>query len=509
MSATTRWVQYDVSSVGSVAPTFSGSRGYHTATEASDTDSFTINSSNNMLYVNLGDGVSSITIASGIDLDPRFVARDITEKIRVLGGNTDYNYKNAQCVWENNQLKLYCGDTGAGTVATVSSGTNTAHIHLGWTGTGVGGSDNNPATTSGNNYTGGVTISGTYNGFFDEVYTVVISKDWTVGAASHPTGSYNGTITTGGVYNNSINDTYSLTIDITNGTTMAGGTGNVPILEWTSTQGDDSPAGGVELLYPNHFYRVGTKGVMVKFTDAVFYSNDTWTIACTAPTHAQGLNVSALRGTAKYIYGSTRGDDSNVSLDTSSGGFTKLGERGLSIRFDNDILLRARDQFSIICSPPLPYARDISNLNFGNVTVSTESSVKVVMFEILSGAAEISTVKFGLQSHGSFQHHEENNSNTYFRFGTVGPGNVASGSTSYEWYANVAASNLAAVSTPTFLYANKANLSVVSDADDSEVVGSSGFMGMTSDPIWLNIKLGNSETGANSTINYRIYFDYL
>jgi hypothetical protein len=31
---------------------------------------------------------------------------------------------------------------------------------------------------------------------------------------------------------------------------------------------------------------------------------------------------------------------------------------------------------------------------------------------------------------------------------------------------------------------------------------------MVADPIWLNIKLGSSEVGANSSINHRIYFDY-
>jgi hypothetical protein len=31
---------------------------------------------------------------------------------------------------------------------------------------------------------------------------------------------------------------------------------------------------------------------------------------------------------------------------------------------------------------------------------------------------------------------------------------------------------------------------------------------MCADPIWLGIKLGTAEVGANSTINYRIYFDY-
>jgi hypothetical protein len=77
-----------------------------------------------------------------------------------------------------------------------------------------------------------------------------------------------------------------------------------------------------------------------------------------------------------------------------------------------------------------------------------------------------------------------------------------------EWQANILASDINDDVSPAYLHATKGNLAVVSDADDSETVGASSFMGMVSDPIWLNIKLGTSEVGANSTINYRIYFDY-
>jgi hypothetical protein len=149
-------------------------------------------------------------------------------------------------------------------------------------------------------------------------------------------------------------------------------------------------------------------------------------------------------------------------------------------------------------------------LNYGNVTVSTEASVKSVIFEIVSGAIEMSTVKFGLQSHGTFQHHNMNNSDTFFRFGTVGLGQKAGSSpvSGLEWRSNVVAADIASDTPPSYLYATKRNLSVVSDADASQTIGASGFMGMTSDPIFLNIKLGASEVGANSTINYRIFFDY-
>jgi hypothetical protein len=122
----------------------------------------------------------------------------------------------------------------------------------------------------------------------------------------------------------------------------------------------------------------------------------------------------------------------------------------------------------------------------------------------------LSTVKFGLQSDGSFEHHDENLADTFFRFGTVVPGQPAGSSPidGLEWRANVRADDISNDIPLSYLFASKANLGVVADADDSETLGSSGFMGMTSDPIFLNIKLGASEVGANSTINYRIFFDY-
>ena len=80
----------------------------------------------------------------------------------------------------------------------------------------------------------------------------------------------------------------------------------------------------------------------------------------------------------------------------------------------------------------------------------------------------------------------------------------------FEWWTNVTATDLSDGSDipPSYLHAINHNLAVVSDADSSEAVGVSTYAGMVADPIWLNIKLGQSEVGANSTINYRIYFDY-
>jgi hypothetical protein len=518
MSATTRWVQYDVSAAGSTgtgggSANGVGNRGYTAATGASNKDLFDIGVGSNQLHVTFNGDNGSITLASGTDLDPRFIARDITEKLHDLGvtkGTEDY--QRAICRWENNRFVLYTGDFGSTSVA-VTSGTNTAHVELGWATY-----DDDTGDTGSNTFNGGISVSGTYGGFFDEVYTIVIHNDYNIGNPSAGgSNTYGGTITAGGVYTGAGDITYTIRIDTTNGSTMGGYTGNVPLMSWTSTGNADNSSADVELLYPNYWYQVGTRGLMVKFTDGVFSHNPTdvnyaWQIICDQADDAGGGNSNLPVGQAYYIWGSDRGDDLGTASAelTSSGTYTPLGTRGLSIRFDNGTNnLYAGDEFKVICTPPQPQSYNITNLSFGNVTVSTESAVKTVLFEIMAGAVEISTVKFGLQANGSFAHHNQGNSDTYFRFGTVGPGQT--GSSPYpglEWKADIAASDINDATPPTYLYATKGNLSVVSDADASETIGSSTYMGMVADPIWLNIMLGASEVGANSTINYRIYFDY-
>lgn len=524
MSAVTRWVEYNVSSAGVVGDgdlDCKGTRGFSRA-DTSAGDSFDIGPTSNRLYVQIHEAspATYITLQSGTNLDPRFVARDITEKIHNLG-KVVVDYDQAQCVWENGKLKIYSGDIGSGTYVTVSSGVvNDASIELGWgTKTETGGAAaTNRTTTSGNAYNGGITVSGTYNGFFDEEYTVIISK------GSNGTGTnignpvkgggntYTGSITTGGVFNYTGDVSYVLSIDITNGTTMGGGAGNVPTMSWTST-GNVDDGGPVELLYPNYWYFVGTKGLMVKFTDAVFNTcNPAWTIQCTYCQYTDGgNNTQGPAGTAEYIWGSTRGDDwGGSTIVTSEVAPTRLGSRGVYILFNGNNNFRAGDEFHVICTPPQPQSYDISSLNYGNVTVSTESNVKAVIFEIMSGAVEMDTVKFGLQNHGTFSHHNAGNNDTKFRFGTVGPGNNAGTPPldGYEWYADISAGDIDNDVPPSYLFATEDNLSVVADADSSETIGNSHYMGMVTDPMFLNIKLGASEVGANSTINYRVYFDY-
>jgi len=519
MSAVTRWVQYDVSAAGvagvggtPVDEGGLGTRGKLTAT-AAVSDSFNIGTTNNRLYITIDGGSPfGITLASGVELDPRFVAKDISEAMHNAGKATTA-WDQSQCVWEDTltggNFRLYSGTLGSSSSITVSSGTNTAHLELGF---GTDDPQGGLATTNINadNY---ITVSGTYNGFFDETYKIVINNEVSIGTPGKGgNNNYTGTLTTGGVYNFNQTIVYTLAISTTNGTTMGGGTGNVPVLTWTSTSSWDDSVTGHELLYADYWYRIGTKGLMIKLSDDIFNTCDPfWTITCSLVNHAEGSNTSAPIGTAQFVWGSSRGDDAGTQYTTATG-WTRLGSRGLYVQFVSPTLawLTAGDEFTVICTPPQPSSYDVTNLNYGNVTVFTESPVRNVMFEIMSGAVLIDTVKFGLQSHGNFEHHGESNGDTHFRFGTVGPGNNAGTNPidGQEWWANVTAADISDDAQPTYLYATRESLSVVADADSSEAIGTSVVGGMVADPIWLNIKLGSSEVGANSTINYRVYFDY-
>jgi hypothetical protein len=526
MATVTRWVQYNTDTVGLAKDGDTGckgTRGYSIGT-ASTGDTFTLGPTTNRLYVTIdGEPGPYVTLASGITLDPRFVAKEITEKLHDLG-KSDVAFDNAICKWDNDKtsgcgFKIFSGSLGSSSSVVVTSGTYSCHHILGYSTKIEQGGLNTPA--HGNNYgfNGDVTVSGTYKGKFDEVYKIVISNEAYTEGVTAPRGiaapvkdatnSYTGSLTTAGVFNAAGNLSYVISIDTTNGTTVGAGTGNVPTMHWTSTGSDDSTE-AVELLYPDYWYNVGDWGLMVKFSDAVFNTcSPAWTIDCYKPDYAQGTNASAETGLAEYVWSSDRGDVSNNSLVTSSSAFTTLGSRGLSIRFNPSGTdpLNAGDEFYVICSAPKPSAYDITGLNYGNVTVSTESDVKAVMFEIISGAVQMSTVKFGLQSHGSFQHHLQNNNDTMFRFGTVGVANPAGvgSENGIEWYPDVLPSDIDSDTPPSYLYYTRENLPVATTADESETLGS---YGLTADTVWINIKLGSSETGANSSINYRVYFDY-
>ena len=177
MAAVTRWVEYSVSATpypsAAVPATYAiGQRGYKEAT-LSVGDTFTINSSNNKLQLNIdGDGAFIITLASGTDLDPRFVAKDIMEKIHADTATDIYQF--AQCEWKLNRFWLYSGTADSGSSMTVISGANTAHLTLGFTEVaGTGGTDTASHGTA-YGFVGTIVSSGTWYGFWDEAYQVMI-----------------------------------------------------------------------------------------------------------------------------------------------------------------------------------------------------------------------------------------------------------------------------------------------------------------------------------------------
>jgi hypothetical protein len=105
---------------------------------------------------------------------------------------------------------------------------------------------------------------------------------------------------------------------------------------------------------------------------------------------------------------------------------------------------------------------------------------------------------------------------TFFRYGTAGygkPGDgVSAANTGPEWTTDVTANDLATAKTsgntgaPIHLDSTVVNLSVVSSADNAEDVGNKDLRAAF---IWTIIRLGAQEYGANSSINYRLYFDYI
>ena len=529
MAAVTRWVRYDVDAVGEISgggTDCRGNRGYAIGTNDPG-DAITISSSANRLWLSIGGETAPyITLYSGTNLDPRFIARDITEKLHDITGKTTTKWIHSICRWENtyadpnitsyndygNRFKIYSGELGSSSSVTMNTGANSVNSTLGF---GAKDEDGGVAGSSLATYNGTISVSGTYYGFLDDVYKIVLTNDNDatrgIGIPTEdPSNNYDGTMTTGGLFNGPTDITYVIAVNVTGGATMGAGTGNVPYITWTSTGSDDSTT-NIELLYPDHWYSIGGYGLKVKFSDAVFNTcNPAWSINCYKPDYVQGTNADAAKGTAKFSWTSERGDDATTTYTTNSGtDWVRLGTKGIEIKFVDHATpnnLYAGDEFYVVCGAPKPAAYNISSLNYGNVTVSTESDVKSVLFEVESGAVEVSTVKFGLQSHGTFSHHKQNDNDTKFRFATVGSKNMSgpAPTTGVEWLPNCTAADIDESLSP-YMYSGNANLSVVSDADNSEDVGS---YGLTADSVWVNIKLGASETGANSTINHRLYFDY-
>ena len=544
MVAVSRFVEFSVtgqtllsvsSAEASGAEDAQGTRGFSRGTGLTSgvDDSFTVvlNDTDQMKVDINSSGPFDITLASGTDLDPRFVARDIEFKLHSADSSDDYRF--AQCNWRNggggnnddNSFIIYTGQTGSNggnndvTVTPPTDSARDCRTLLGFD-TVVPGAGSDSTATQQGSYTGTVTVSGSYAGQFDDFYTLMISDAESVGDPVAGANTYAGTAETGGIWvdDGAGFDDYVVTIDTANGSTMGAGAGNVPTFVVTDSPGSDANANDIELLYANHWYDVGENGVRIRFTDAVFGNGDIFDIAAITASGGEGSS-----GAATYIFSSYQEDSSKahsispITTTTAAGG-SQVGTRGVTVAFGGATSLTAGDRFFIFCRGPQPTDSDVTQLNFGNVTVSTHSSVKTVWFELISGAVSMSTVKFSLQSDGTFSNHDQGDDDTKFRYGTAGAGNDAPGSGSTandqvefavdaDGLGRIVATDIDSDTPPSYLFATQEDLAVVSSADDAETIGNY-LEAVVSDFIWLAIKLGANETGANSTINYRMFFDF-
>ncbi len=545
MVAVSRFVEFSVTAQTFATGTSEdseakGTRGFSRGTNlGAGDDSFTITKDvNDQLQIIINSvGPEVITLSSGTDLDPRFVARDI--EFRVHEANSDDSFKFAQCNWRNgnngvapvgsnneNSFILYTGklgNNGSNNFVSVGSpGGQDARATLGWD-TQSTQAGNDFSTLYPGGYAGSVEVSGTYGGQFDDHYTLQISDKETVNdatAVGSPTFNVSN-LTTGGLYHdpNQVDTTYQIVIDTTNGSTMGAGSTNVPQMSWTSSPITDN-GGPIEILYPDAWYDIGSLGLRLKFADAVFGNADQFQVVCSGATIV-GDNQAP--GTATYIWDSFLGDSSKsvagiTTKLTSTASPNQIGTRGVTASWEATSTLTEGETFEISCRGPQPSAEPITQLNFGNVTVSTNSPVKVVWFEIIAGAVSMATIKFSLQSDGTFQHHDQGDNDTEFHFGTAGGGEPAPGSGPEEnnqeefpvdsvSTGRILATDIDDDTPPNYLFATKQDLAVVNSADNAEDIGN--FAGaLVSDFIWLSIKLGANETGANSTINYRMFFDF-
>jgi hypothetical protein len=537
MVATSRFVEFSVTgqtfATGvSTEAVAKGTRGFSRGTGLSTgEDDFTITlNSNDQLAVNINSvGPFTITLTSGTNLDPRFVARDISYRLHNASSNDAFKF--SQCEWRNggggvnsrNSFIIYSGvlgnNAGNNDVNVSSPGIRDARTTLGFDTVDEQAGQNFATLFPTSSYTGALTISGSYSGQFDDFYTIIIGDNETVG---NPTGgggnTYAGVAETGGIYTGSAVDTYTITISTTAGSVMGAGSGNVPTFTVADTPGSDDNANSIELLYPNNWYDVGALGVRIRFTDAPFGNGDTFTVVATP---ASGTGYPKAVGAANYTFTSSQEDSSkahSISAITTQTTGTQLGTRGVTVAFSNSGTLSLRERFHVTCRGPQPLTENVTQLNYGNVTVSTQSPVKVVWFEIIGGAVEMSTIKFSLQSHGTFQHHDQGSADTEFHYGTCGAGNDAPGGgatsnsqvefpTDSNGVGRILATDIDQDSAPSYLFATRQDLPVVASADLAQSVGN--YLGaLVSDFVFLSVKLGASVTGANSTINYRVFFDF-
>ncbi len=523
MTATSRWVRYPVAGTTEVSTALVGQRGFSRGTDNVG-DTFTISSANNNIRVNCdGVGAQQITLTSGTSLDPRFVAKDIQRKVQAFGSSGNGfkwftgEFSNLLSSDGESHFIFKSGTSGASSTVAITDGDNNGRSTLGLsTVSEVAGdikhTDYTRSLSTGNSaYGGTVTVTGTYGGLLDEEYHVVCTNAAMSVLTPGGGNTYAGTASVSGDYNHDTACSYTVTIDASGGNeVMNAGSGSVPTFTVNDTGGlNDDVATGQELLFSDYYYYVGSFGVRVKYTDAQFGNGDTFTIVCT-PAAGGGGSV----GAATIRYYSDRGDDASANV-TSQLTPVDIGTKNVSMSWTAGTLA-VKDAWRVLCKSPTPEAYGVTSMSYGNVTVTTNSPVKVHQFEIVSGAKVLSNVKFSLQSDGTFSHHDAGDGDTEFHFGTAGPDNRGEGSgpvadAGVEWTADTAATDISQdkvggnTGAPTFLWSSKDDLAVVADADNAETVGNTD---LTSDAIFTAIQLGANETGANSSIVYRCYFDY-
>jgi hypothetical protein len=464
------------------------------------------------------------TLTSGNNLDPRVLARDITDKMHREYPVNSPIWTSAYCDWYAGAFELRGGICGYNTSVSVDITDSSAATKLGFThGVAAYGSDNNRFYSGGvsagnkttNTWSGSISVSGTsFAGSWDEYTIVAINSDGganqgTASIITHASGTYPGTVTLGGIYNYSDDSVYHLVVTVSGSASyMNGVKGAVPQMSWYGAGGDTTMSGGaLELLYPNRPYSLGNKGLWVKFSNAPFsYPGDAWLISASGILAPEGFNYgwgSALR---KVIWSSRKGDVQWTQQSTSSyGSYFPIGRKGIYIAANQNYAVAPGDTLRVRLPGPVPYRYDITSINLGNITVTTSSRVFCVRFDLVGGAVELTNVKYGLLNDGGMGYHD--GINTAFRYGTVGPGQKAV-NTNYdvEWWNQVNVQDLVPPKT-SYMYAIDANLTNVSTADDSKTIGIDPYDSLISDYIFCAIQLGADESG-QKTVVYRCYYDY-
>jgi len=486
----------------------------------------TITSTACNLLITMNDGSAStskiFTLASGVNRDPRVLARDITDMMhREYPTNTPI-WTNANCGWWSNGFKVNAGICGHNASVQIDYTANSAAELLGFThGTVAYGSDNYrlpdgeiaAGNKSTNTWSGSVSVSGTsFKGAWDEWVAVAVNSDGgsgqgTAAIITHASGTYPGTVTLGGVYNYSDDTVYHVQVSVSGSASyMTGVKDAVPLMTWYGTGGDTTMSGSaIQLLYADQPYPLGNKGLWIKFSNSPFsYPGDAWMIS--ASGILDGSNYQWGSAMRKIIWSSHKGDTEWTQQSTSTyGNYFRVGRGGVYIAANQDYNVAPGDTLRVRVPGPVPYLFDTSSINLGNITVTTTSSIFAIRFDLIAGAVELTNVKYSLLSNGGMGYHD--GTNTAFRYGTVGRGNKAT-ATLYdvEWWNGVTAADMVPPQ-PSYLYDIDANLTVVSTADDSKSIGIDPFDALCSDYIFGAIQLGADESG-QKTVVYRCYFDY-